>query len=69
MRSLSLVLAVSLLALGAGCDQLTEPNAITIQKEPPPKPKAEPPPAPAAQAGAAAAAAGAMPPAPKAGGG
>jgi hypothetical protein len=69
MRSLSLVLAVSLLALGAGCDQLTEPNAITIQKEPPPKPKApEPPPAPAAQAGAAAAA-GAMPPAPKAGGG
>ena len=72
MRLFSALLALSLVTVAAGCDSLTEPNAITIRKEPP-RPKA-PDPAPAAPAaanaaGAAKAAMPAMPAAPKAGGG
>jgi hypothetical protein len=70
------LLALGLLTTAVGCDSLTEPNAITIRKEPP-RPKAPEPaadagrgaPAAANAAGAAAAAAPAMPAAPKAGGG
>lgn len=80
-RVFSALFALGLVTFSVGCESLTEPNAITIRKEPP-RPKApEPAPeaaAPAAPAGGAAGARGAgapggagaaMPAAPKAGGG
>lgn len=76
MRSLTLVVLACFAVVGVGCDRLTEPNAITVQKEPPPKPKPAAPPPDAAPPAAAAAGPGmpsmpAMPgaAAPKAGGG
>jgi hypothetical protein len=82
MRFFRAILAAGLLTAGVGCDALTEPNAITIQREPPRPPKPIEPPAAAPGAAAAAkgqppgpggAAGAAMPPgmgaAPKAGGG
>src|SRR5690349_8896650 len=76
MRSLTFAVLLPLVLIGAtGCDRLTEPNAITVQKEPPPRPKPPAPPPTAAPAQGAAAAmpgmpGGAMPaggaPAPKA---
>ncbi len=78
MRFFTAILAAGLVTAGVGCDALTEPNAITIQREPPRAPKPIEPPQAANQPGAAAAPA--QPPArpampagmgaaPKAGGG
>ncbi len=66
MRSIASLLCLplmgALLVLATGCDSLTEPNAITIQKEPLPQPKPPAPPPVAEAAAPGAAAPARMPP-------